>query len=217
MRTFTDTEKRFIGTASLIAFSFIFFAFFEQTNSLNSIVQGFIIATIFFFGLPLVYCRYVLDEPLSQLGIQSTQHVKAILWSVLSAFFGFLIVWGLGNIYPQIADQTVFPVLVESHFGWFVLYALFGIPVTLLVYEVFFRGMVQYLWLGNSWKAFGFQAVFFWLLLWLSEGISFSAIPLLITPILSGLVVKQTSSLWYAWLTSSLFIFLTDVLFLSLR
>lgn len=217
MRKFTDTEKRFIGTASLIAFSFIFFAFFEQTESLSSVTQGFIIAIIFFLGLPLAYCRYILDEPFTKLGIQSAEHVKAILWSVLGAFFGFLLVWGLNNTFPQMASQTIFPVLVENNFGWFVLYALIAIPVTFLIYEVFFRGMIQYLWLGNTWRAFGVQAVFFWLLVWLGEGVSFSSIPLLLTPILAGLVMKKTASLWYAWFASSLFIFLTDVLFLSLR
>ena len=217
MRTFTDTQKKFIGTASLIAFSLIFFAFFEQVDSLSSVVQGFIIGAIFFFGLPLVYCRYILDESFAALGIQSVQNIRAILWSIFGAFFGFLMVWGLRGVFPQIAEQTIFPVLVESHFGWFVLYALFAIPLTLLLYEVFFRGLVQYLWLGNTWLAFGVQVVLFWLLVWLSQGVGFSDIPLLITPVLSGLVIKQTSSLWYAWLASSLLIFLTDVLFLSLR
>ncbi len=217
MRKFTDSEKRFTGTAILIVFCLTFFTFFEQVDSLSSFIQGFIIVAIFFFVLPIAYCRLVLDEPLKNLGIQVTSHIQGILWAVLASFGGFFIVWALQMQFPKIAEETLFPVLVETHFGWFVLYALVCIPLTQVVYEVFFRGMLQYLWLGNTWLAFGIQALFFAFLVLAGKAVNFGDIPFLMTALLSGLVMKKTSSLWYAWLASTSFMFMTDVLFLSLR
>jgi membrane protease YdiL (CAAX protease family) len=217
MRVFTNTEKHFVGTTSLIAFCILFFAFFEESASLSSVLQGFIIAFIFFLCLPIAYTRLVLGQPLSQLGFRGADHVKALLWSIFLAMGAFLGSWALVYQYPDIGLQVTFPLLVETSFMWFVLYTLTLLPLTLIIYEVFFRGMVQILWLGNTWKAVVLQAVLFSSLIYLTAGITWTDAPLLITACIAGIVAKKTGSLWYAFLTSYLSIFLTDVLFLSLR
>jgi hypothetical protein len=217
MRTFTQNEKKFVGTTALIIFCLIFFAFFEQTEELSSIIQGFIIAFIFFFCLPLAYCRYVLREPLASLGIQGTLNIKDFLWALLLAFVGFMAIWALQWQFPALAKETLFPVIVEESFLWFVIYALTAIPLTVAVYEVFFRGLIQILWLRNTWIAVLTQFLLFSGLLLLSDGADLTDVPLIITALLAGIVAKKTGSLWYSLGTGILILFFTDVLFLSLR
>jgi len=217
MRVFSNREKRFIGTTALIVFCLLFFAFFEQSTGLSAVVQGFIIALIFFLLLPVAYTRLVLREPLRNLGFQGTNHIISVLWSVFLAMGGFLLCWGLVYMYPAITSEVLFPVLVETSFVWFTLYTLTLLPLTLFIYEVFFRGMIQILWLNNTWKATLVQGVLFVTLLQLTEGITRADAPLILATIMAGVAAKKTGSLWYAFLTSYLIVFLTDVLFLSLR
>lgn len=217
MRTFNEQEKRTVGTTALIIFCLTFFAFFEQTTELSSIIQGSIIAFIFFFCLPLAYCRFILNDPLSSLGIQGVLNIKDILWSFLAGFVGFMFIWVLQWYFPDFASTIIFPILVENNFLWFVVYSLLAIPLTLAVYEVFFRGMIQILWLKNTWWAVLVQFFFFVGLLYLSEGVTLADVPLITATFLSGLVAYKTQSLWYAFTTGVLIIFFTDVLFLSLR
>jgi membrane protease YdiL (CAAX protease family) len=130
---------------------------------------------------------------------------------------GFLFSWALVYQYPDIGLQVSFPLLVETSFFWFMVYTLTLLPLTLIIYEVFFRGMVQILWLGNTWKAVAIQGVLFGALIYLTVGLTLIDAPLIIAAFVAGFVAKKTGSLWYAFLTSYLSIFLTDVLFLSLR
>jgi membrane protease YdiL (CAAX protease family) len=134
-----------------------------------------------------------------------------------SAMAGFLGSWVLLYQYPEIAFQATFPLLVEASFVWFVVYTLTLLPLTLIIYEVFFRGMVQILWLGNTWKAVAIQGILFSALIYLTAGLTLIDAPQIIAAFVAGFVAKKTGSLWYAFLTSYLSIFLTDVLFLSLR
>ena len=217
MRVFTQKEKRFVGTTALIVFCLLFFAFFEESPELSSVLQGAIIALIFFLVLPVSYTRLVLREPLTNLGFRGTNHTVAVLWSIFLAMGGFLACWLLVYQYPSIVGEAIFPVLIETSFVWFTLYTLTLLPLTLFIYEVFFRGLVQILWLDNNWRAVGIQWLLFIGLLQLTQGITFVDAPLLLTALTAGIVAKKTGSLWYAFLTSYLIVFLTDVLFLSLR
>lgn len=217
MRVFTQKEKRFVGTTALVVFCLLFFAFFEESPELSSVLQGAIIAFVFFLVLPIAYTRLVLRESISNLGFRSTNHTVAVLWSIFLAMGGFLVCWLLVYQYPSIVGEEIFPVLIETSFVWFTLYTLTLLPLTLFIYEVFFRGMVQILWLGNTWKAVALEVALFAGLLQLTQGIALVDTPLLLTAVAAGIVAKKTGSLWYAFLTSYLIVFLTDVLFLSLR
>lgn len=218
MRVFTQKEKHFIGTTALIVFCVLFFAFFQASSQLSVVLQGFIITSIFFLILPLAYVRLVLGEPFSVLGFRlAGDTMKNVITALLASGGGLGVTWFLVRFYPTIASQTLFPVLVETKFVWFVIYALTLLPFTLFVYDVFFRGMVQILWLRNTWLAVGIQALFFAGLLLATEGWMFAHIPLILTACIAGAVAKKTDSLWYAFLTSYLVTFGTHILFLSLR
>lgn len=217
MRQFTEKEKKFFVTTAFILGCLIFFAFFEEVPELSSVIQGFIIAFIFFLCLPLAFCRFVLREPLTKIGFQQNFRLTYVLLSVIVAFVGFIALWFLQQSIPEFGSTTFFPVKVETSFFWFVLYALTVVPITLIVYEVFFRGLVQILWLENKWWAIVVQAGLFALLTFFSQGISLDDTPLLLAAILSGFVAYRTGSLWYALGTSYILILLTDILFLSLR
>ena len=186
MRVFSNTEKRFVGTTALVVFCLLFFAFFEESPELSSVLQGAIIALIFFLVLPIAYTRLVLREPLTNLGFRGTNHTIAVLWTAFLAMGGFLCCWFLVYVYPNVAGEAIFPVLIETSFLWFILYTLTLLPLTLFIYEVFFRGMMQILWLGNTWMAVGAQAVLFIALLQLTEGIGLVDAPLILTTLAAG-------------------------------
>lgn len=218
MKSFTEKEKHFIGTGALIAACLIFFAFFEESSSLSSVIQGFIIGLLFFLLLPLAYVRLVLKRPLTLLGFCLPQSpLVATLWAGLLGIGGFFVCWGVVYLDPMFVSQVAFPVLVETSFWWFVLYALFLVPLILAMYEVFFRGLVQKVWLGNTWPAVGIQWVMFVALLLLSTGLEKANIPLIISAFVSGIVAKKTDSVWFSLLSSYLAVILTDILFLSLH
>lgn len=217
MRVFTQKEKHFVGTAILIAFCILFFAFFETSSQLSLVLQAFIITCIFFLILPVTYVRLVLREPLAHLGFRRVNNPWGVSWAALGVLVGFLSIWFLVRTYPTVASETLFPVLVETKFPWFIAYALTLMPLTILIYEVFFRGMIQILWLQNSWLAVFVQFFLFGGLLLVTGGFVWASAPLVIVAIVAGIVAKQTQSLWYAILTSYLITFSTDILFLSLR
>ena len=107
------------------------------------------------------------------------------------------------------------PASVKTNFLSFVIYEALLIPFTVLLYEVFFRGLVQRLWLSSL----GFMGVlvqtgFFIGLLMLSGDLSWQRVPAIIFAPLSGLIVYYSGSLWYAWAASFLFFFLTDIFLL---
>ena len=218
MKLFTNQEKRFVGTAVLITCCLLFFAFFQQSSQLSSVLQGFIITLVFFLLLPLLYTRLVLGEPLGHLGFRMpNQPVVAFLWLLFASAIGFFVCWGVVYFDPSVVEKIIFPVQVETSFVWFILYALTLLPLVTLIYEVFFRGLVQMLWLSNTWKAVVFQWALFVVLLFLTDGITKTGAPLIASALMAGVVARKTDSLWYAFITSYLIAFLTDVLFLSLR
>lgn len=218
MRTFSFSERKFLGTTALILFCLVFFALFEETSALSPYLQSFIIGLVFFLIIPLIYCKLILKEPFSAIGWQFGENLKGIFWGVLLTAAGLIAVFLLALQFPEFKQEYGFPAIVETSFLWFMLYELLMVPFVLLVYEVFFRGMVQTLWLGHLglWAVL-VQAAFFAGLMYLSQGIGWADVSLVLFAPLAGLIAYQARSVWYSFLASWLFVFLTDILFLSLR
>src|SRR3989344_407807 len=195
MRTFSLAEKKFIFTSALILF-----------------------CLVFFLVIPLAYCRMVLREPLSNMGWQRGEGIFGFFWPLLSVAIAFAGIFFLTWQFPAFAEAYTFPVAVETNFLWFVLYELFMVPFIVLIYESFFRGLVQMLWLQalGAW-AILVQAALFTGLVYVSDGFTWETLPLLVFAPFAGYIAYKTHSLWYAFLGSWTFLFLTDVLFLILR
>ena len=116
------------------------------------------------------------------------------------------------------SSEYVFPVTVETHFGWFLVYELVVVAFTALLYEVFFRGLIQLLWL----RSFGlwavlFQALFVLTLLFLTGDISWQRAPLILFSPFAGLIAYFSQSIWYSWGASFIFFFLTDIFLLVIH
>lgn len=217
MRTFDSQQKRFIGTTAFVFFCLVFFAFFQESSALSPTLQAAIIGLIFLFILPLLYCRFVLREPLSALGFRSGgpgAWVSALTLTLAALGVEYL-VWLNWNDFGSLYRL---PAAVERNFFWFILYELLLVPAVVLVYETFFRGLIQSLWLSHIPRgAVAIQALFFYALFFLSTDFSWDALPLLLFAPVAGLIVFLTRSLWYSIVASWLFLVLTDIFILATR
>lgn len=211
-------NHRFIVTGLLILFSLGFLGFFTESDRLSPVFQGFVVSTVFFLVIPVLYSKMVLKESLKNIGWQKGNITAGILTGIASVVLGGVAVVGVTLAFPRFQEQYLFPVAVETSFAWFVLYELILVTFTALLYEVFFRGLVQLFWL----RAFGIwsvaiQTALFFGLIYLSRDISWQAAPLLIFCPLSGFVAYRSQSIWYPLAASWTFLFLTDVFFLIFR
>jgi hypothetical protein len=133
---------------------------------------------------------------------------------MLSVALGLAVIIALSYT-TTFKSHFFFSAAVQTNFIGFVLYEALLVPFTVLLFEVFFRGLVQRLWLAS----FGIlsiliQAGLFVGLLYLADDLSWQRIPALIFSPLSGLIVYYSGSLWYSWAATWLFFFLTDVFLL---
>lgn len=211
-------NQRFIVTGLLVLFSLGFLGFFTESDKLSPVFQIFIVSTVFFLVIPVLYSKIVLKESLKNIGWQRGNVAAGILASIVSVALAGAAVVGLALTFPEFRVQYVFPVLVETSFVWFMLYELVLVTLTALLYEVFFRGLVQLSWLrGIGLWSVAIQATLFFGLFFLSQAISWQMAPLLIFCPFAGLIAYRSQSIWYSFLASWIFLFLTDVFFLIFR
>lgn len=210
--------RRFIVTGILVFFSLAFLVFFSGSDSLSPVFQGVIISVAFFLVIPLLYSKMVMGEPLQNLGLQKGSFGSGMFTSVIAIFVASALVVGLTIFFPAFHEQYSLPALVQKNFFWFVFYELLVVSSVVLLYEVFFRGLVQLFWL----KDFGMWAILvqtglFYGLSYFGDGFSWQKAPLLIFCPLTGLIAYRSQSLWYSLGASWLFLFFTDVFFLVYR
>lgn len=210
--------RRFIVTGVLVFFSLGFLIFFTESDSVSPVLQKFIVSIVFFLVIPLLYSKIVLSESLKNLGFQKGNFGAGVFTSLLSvALAGGVVVW-LAFSFPSFHEQYTLPASVENSFLWFVFYELVLVSLSVLLYEVFFRGLVELFWLRDfGTSSILIQTVLFFGLLALSRSISWQVVPLLIFCPLSGLISYRSQSIWYSVVASWTFLFLTDVFFLIYR
>jgi hypothetical protein len=211
-------NRRFVVTGLLALFSLLFLGFFSENERLNPAFQGLVVSTVFFLVIPLLYSKMVLREPLKNIGLQKGNFWEGILTGLGSVALAMTVVIALAFTVPVFRGQYAFPALVETSFLWFVFYELVLIPSVIIFYEVFFRGLIELVWLKDlGLRAVFIQAAFFLGFLYLSHDISWQRLPLLIFCPLAGLIAYRSGSLWYSFAASWVFLFLTDIFFLILR
>lgn len=213
----TFMDKRFVITGLLIAFSVGFLGFFEESDTVAPVVQGFIVSLIFFLVIPALYSKIILGEMLGSIG-----------WQRGNAFAGAAVgaaCVGVGTVASVLLiklspfrEQYMLPGLAETDFFWFVLYEVVLVSLTALLYEAFFRGFIQLSWLRD----FGIiavlaQTVLFYLFFYLSGSFTWQYAPVLIFAPLSSIIAYTSRSIWYPLVASWLYLFITDILILALH
>lgn len=208
-------NTRFIVTGLLVLFSIGFLGFFTESDKLSPAVQGFIVSLVFFLVIPVFYSKIVLKESLKNIGWQKGDVTTGIVTGIVAVAIALGAVIALAFTYPEFRAAYALPVLVEASFLWFMLYELLLVSLTVLLYEVFFRGLVQLSWLRRfgAWAAL-WQAGLFFGLFFLSQDVSWATVPLLLFSPFAGYIAHRTQSIWYSFGASWIFFFLTDIFFL---
>lgn len=210
-------NKRFIITGLVVFFSLGFLEFFTKSDGFNPAMQGFIAGIVFFLVVPVLYSKIVLKESLKNIGWQKGNIAAGVLTGIASVIFGGAIVVGLVYTFPNFREQYVFPAIVEKSFVWFMLYELILVAFVTFIYEVFFRGFIQLLWLRELgiW-AIAVQTLFFLGMIFLDDSLSWQMAPFIIFSPLAGFIAYRSQSIWYSFVASWMFLFLTDIFFLIL-
>lgn len=201
--------------------SILFLGYFKESSQISPALQGLIVAVAVFLVIPLLYCKIVLEQPLSRLGFQRGNPWAGIGGSVLALGIALSALFVLWNFTPLLEGYRL-PVVVEERFLFFVLYEVLLNGLFLFLFEVFFRGMILLLWLKEFriWGVF-LQALVFTGILYLSgdmsNGINPQTLPMLLFAPLAGLIAYQSRSIWYSFGASWFFILLVDALVLILR
>lgn len=210
-------HKEFLITALVIATAIVFLGYFGSSEQIDPSLQSLIVGTAVFLVIPVLYCKIILERPLSALGFQRGHMWAGVGGSVLAvgtAIIAFLVLW---NFTPLLEDYEL-PVSVQEQFLFFVLYELSANAYFLFLYEVFFRGLVLLLWLRHAglWGVM-LQAALFTGIVYLSGGLTSQFIPLLIFAPFAGLIAYQSRSLWYSYGSAWLFMLIVDAMVLILR
>lgn len=215
--TLLSRNKEFLTTTFLVVVSILFLGYFKSSDQVSPELQGLIVTMAVFLAIPLLYCKIILERPLSTLGFQRGNPWAGIGGGVLAlgAAIGALFV--LWNFTPLLEDYHL-PVIVEEQFLFFVLYEIFVNAFFLFLLEVFFRGMVLLLWLRELrvWGVF-IQAFLFMGIFYLSDSMTAQAIPMILFAPFAGLIAYQSRSLWYSFAAGWFFLLLVDALVLILR
>lgn len=205
--------RRFVTTGLLVVFSLLFLFFFSESESFSPALQRFIVSIVFLLIIPLLYSRMVMKESLRSLGFQKGNFWVGSSLGVLSVLCAFGIFWWVIFSFPSFRESYVLPSIIETNFFWFTFYELVVVSIIVMLYEVFFRGLIQFFWLKDvrMW-AIVIQVLCF--LIFSINDLSWQRVPLLIFCPFAGLVAYFSKSLWYSFLASWIFLFLVDIFFL---
>lgn len=217
LRETFSRHSRSIITGLLVLFSLGFMALYTESDRVSPVFQGFVVSIVFFLVIPILYSRIVLKESLENIGWQRGNAAAGISAGIACVALGLAVMFLLIRFFP-VSEGYLFPAFVETEFLWFVLYELILVSFVAFLYEVFFRGLVQLLWLRDlgPW-AVPVQAGLFAGFFFLSGNVSWQQAPLLLFAPLAGIVAWSSRSIRYSWAASWLFFFLTDILILAMR
>jgi membrane protease YdiL (CAAX protease family) len=211
-------DKRFVLTGLLALVSLLFLGFFRESDRVSPVLQGYIVGLVFFLVVPLIYCKMILKEPLSALGFEKGKALPGFFWGLVGIAAASGVLLALDRFTGLLSGYR-FPASVERSFVGFILYETIVVVLTVLMYEVFFRGLVMRIWLGPviGFPAVLVQAVLFGALLFSGGSLEPAQAPFLLASLFSGLTVYFSRSLWYGLLVSWAIVFLSDIFVLITR
>ncbi|NTW45936.1 MAG: hypothetical protein HGB18_02650 [Candidatus Moranbacteria bacterium] len=216
--SFSPDRKRFLQTAAFVFGTLLLYGFFPQESRLNPTVQSVLLGVILFLALPFLYGRFILRQPLSSLGFRAPSRPYGALAVPLVAIPTVALWFVLLSTF-HVERASMLPSAVRASFMFFVLYEVVLVGAIAFLYDVFFRGLVQIVWLRGYgiWAALAQAGLFVALLGFSAGGIGWTDAPLVLASVASGLVAAYTGTVPTAWMTSWLVLFLSDIITLVVR
>jgi len=188
-----------------------------ESGSLDSTLQEIIASSIFLLVLPVIYCKMILKEPLSSIGLREARWLPAFFWGGVMIVVGGVLLLLLLPV-EGFREAYRLPTFIEKSFAWFVVYEVLVVGGIALLYEVFFRGLVMKLWLGPFGPvAIVLQSALFIGFIGISSGFSWQYALLCYASLFSGAVAYFSRSIYASWLANWTFFFLVDLVFLVLH
>ncbi len=188
-----------------------------ESGSLDSTLQDIIASSIFLLVLPVIYCKMILKEPLSSIGLREARWLPAFFWGGVMIVVGGVLLLLLLPV-EGFREAYRLPAFIQKSFKWFVVYEVLVVGGIALLYEVFFRGLVMKLWLGPFGPvAIVLQSALFIGFIGISSGFSWQYALLCYASLFSGAVAYFSRSIYASWLANWTFFFLVDLVFLVLH
>ena len=185
-----------------------------ESGSLDSTLQEIIASSIFLLVLPVIYCKMILKEPLSSIGLREAHWLPAFFWGGVMIAVGGVLLFLLLPV-EGFREAYRLPAFIEKSFKWFVVYEVLVVGGIALLYEVFFRGLVMKLWLGPFGPvAIVLQSALFIGFIGISSGFSWQYAVLCYASLFSGVVAYFSRSIYASWLANWALFFLVDLVFL---
>jgi hypothetical protein len=204
-------------TATLIVVVLVLFGNISEDASSDFSFKGVITGIVFFLVLPIMYCKIILKEPLTALGLHGAKWFPAFFWGLLAlGLEGVFMIFIASD--PGFREAYRLPAFAERSFMWFIGYEILVVGGLALLYEVFFRGLVMRLWLApiGAWSIIA-QALLFSGFVALSSGISWQYAVFLYASLFSGAVAYFSGSVYASWVVTWATFLLIDIVFLVLR
>lgn len=209
------TEKRFIVTSAVLLLCAAIFLLFPA----NNIFEGFVISTVALIIIPILHIKLVLKEDLSQWGLGKGQWNARILMTIFICFLAACGLFALLNYTTDFALRYggLLPVKLFDDFGAFLLFTMTIVLLSVILYEIFFRGFVLSLFSDRiGWWAVVVQFLIMTIVLFLSYSDQFLLdIPYLLIAFFAGIVGYVTRSVWYTIPFSLLLIILLNTYIIS--
>lgn len=188
-----------------------------ESGSLDSTLQDIIASSIFLLVLPVIYCKMILKEPLSSIGLREARWLPAFFWGGVMIVVGGVLLLLLLPV-EGFREAYRLPAFIQKSFKWFVVYEVLVVGGIALLYEVFFRGLVMKLWLGPFGPvAIVLQSALFIGFIGISSGFSWQYALLCYASLFSGAVAYFSRSIYASWLANWALFFLVDLVFLVLH
>ena len=185
-----------------------------ESGSLDSTLQEIIASSIFLLVLPVIYCKMILKEPLSSIGLREARWLPAFFWGGVMIAVGGVLLFLLLPV-EGFREAYRLPAFIEKSFKWFIVYEVLVVGGIALLYEVFFRGLVMKLWLGPFGPvAIVLQSALFIGFIGISSGFSWQYAVLCYASLFSGVVAYFSRSIYASWLANWALFFLVDLVFL---
>jgi len=212
-----EHREKIIMTTSFIFISLGLLYGLPESQSLDSVTQEIIASIIFLLVLPVIYCKMILKEPLSSLGIREARWLPAFFWGGAMVSVGGILLFFLLPV-EGFRSAYELPSFLEKSFLWFVVYEVVAVGGIALLYELFFRGLVMKLWLGSLGPiAIVLQSAIFIGFIGISSGFSWQYAVLCYSSLFSGAVAYFSRSIYASWLANWTLFFLVDLVFLVLH
>jgi len=213
---FLSSQKQFAATGLMVFGALLSYYFFPFDEKLNDTVQALVSGAVFFLALPVLFVKLILKEPISSLGFRGSE--RRFGWiSLPIVTISALCILYLSVRYYSVEEAYYIPLLAKGSFPIFLLYEVLFVGAIAFLYEVFFRGFVQLLWL----RKFGLSAAFLQAAVSIGAvfflaGMTWQEFPMMLAAFFAGFVALYTGSIWYSWGASWLILFLSDAYLLSL-